>query len=221
MGSENISQLTFLARKLVRAGQRPFIGDCLQCKNNFNETSCIGCWFEAANKYAVQEKKIKEKPCSPLSRNIAPSIEYNRIEVQDWPQAWQDKLAVTKKSWLCWTWPNMTFYEIWRERDYEYYMRVMLDCFGEEKKDEHTYWDCDDRDLFWSGIKEIGVRFVCAVGKEAALRIGLPEKDWRPLHWEIRNGIIIATLWDYQDMVANRYDDCAVFLKSTFKRLRL
>ncbi|MBR6468488.1 MAG: hypothetical protein IKT16_10090, partial [Desulfovibrio sp.] len=78
------------------------------------------------------------------------------------------------------------------------------------------------RDLFWSGVQELGVRMIVAMGFRASIAIGLPQEDLRPLHWEIRNGVIVCTTWDFFRIAEqpSRLGDIVTFLNTTIRQLR-
>ena len=142
-----------------------------------------------------------------------------------------------KRGWLCWT-----YWEIGQDlchgADPER-LRVLAQIIASlgRPAGTNTFWPCTlsatpdreqgraafSRDLFWSGVRELGVRMVVSMGDRASIAIGLPEEEIQPLHWEMRNGVILCTVWDFVRIAeqSSRLDDVVVFLNDMFRLLRL
>ncbi|MCR5259307.1 MAG: hypothetical protein K6E40_14260 [Desulfovibrio sp.] len=223
-------QVRWLAERLYSLGQRPYIGDCLQCGPYDGTHDCADCWVEASAKVAEAAVGMPDTwagevpdavPVTP--RTMPPAIEFTRLKPRQWYKPQRDDFAITRKGWLCWTWPNMSLLD-WQNdaRSVNCIGRIMQDL-GSAPGGTHTFWPCENRDVFWSGLMELGVRVLCVIGETAASRVGLPEDEFRPLHWEFRNGVVVATLWSFEQMMEapGRAQDCATFLKAMLRQLRI
>lgn len=228
--SREARQIQWLAKLLMQDGQRPSIGGCLHCKKTGKEADCGQCWVDASGKVAdalMAAEKMRQVPAAwggDRTRAVASPIPFTRTAPHEWPEAWQEFLALSERHWFCFTWPNMHVDHHWQDdRDIVCPLIEIMRGLGWLDDANCTFWPCDWRDYFWSGIRELGCRIIAIFGPEAAKRVGLPEGEWRPLHWEIRNGVILATLWDFADMQEHpsRIDDCVTFLSATFRQLRL
>jgi hypothetical protein len=159
-----------------------------------------------------------------MERTVAPPIPFTRIDQKEWPKDLQKLLARLERHWLCFTWPDMAIdHNLRSYGDIDGCLEDIIQGMGWLDDANYTTWPCENRDCFWSGIRELSVRMVAIFGAEAAKKVGIPEDEWRPLHWEIRNGVIIAELWSFEDMMAqrSRIEDCTTFLKTTIRQLRL
>ncbi len=100
-----------------------------------------------------------------------------------------------------------------------------------------TFWPCavparedagpggivPSRDLFWSGVQELGARVIVVLGFRAGVAMGLSQEELRPLHREIRNGVVVCTVWDLFRIAErpSRLTDIVRYLNETFRRHRL
>ncbi len=223
-------QVRWLAERLQSLGQRPYIGDCLQCGKFDGAFDCAACWVEASAKVAEAAAGMPgtwagEAPeaVPAASGATPPAIEFTLLKPRQWYKPQRDAFAITRKGWLCWTWPNMPLLDWQADAQAVNCVIDIMRELGDAPLGTHTFWPCDNRDVFWSGLKELGVRVLCVFGQEGAVRVGLPDGEFRPLHWEIRNGIAVVTLWDFVQMqeFPSRASDCASFLKATLRQLRI
>ena len=172
-----------------------------------------------------------------LQRTVAPPIPFTRIAPQAWPALWQNLHARMKKAWLCWTYWELGEDLCGTADPGRRQVLGQLISSLQRPAGTSTFWppalpaDKDSgqgglvpsRDLFWSGVQELGVRMIVAMGFRASVAIGLPQEEVRPLHWEIRNGVIVCTTWDFFRIAEqpSRLGDIATFLSATIRQLGL
>ena len=172
-----------------------------------------------------------------LQRTVAPPIPFTRIAPEAWPALWQHLHARMKKAWLCWSYWELGEDLCGTADPGRRQMLGQLISSLQRPAGTSTFWppaipaDKDSgqsglvpsRDLFWSGVQELGVRMIVAMGFRASVAIGLPQEEVRPLHWEIRNGVIVCTTWDFFRIAEqpSRLGDIATFLSATIRQLGL
>ena len=188
----------------------------------------------ASARPAALRQASREAPMPPAA---ALSISFTRTAPEDWPAPWQKLRARVKRGWLCWTYWELG-QDLCRGADPER-LRVLAQIVASLHRPAgtNTFWPCTlaaltdgeqgrtafRRDLFWSGVRELGERMVVSMGDQASIAIGLPKEAVQPLHWDIRNGVILCTVWDFVRIAEqpSRLDDVVVFLNNMFRLLRL
>jgi len=172
-----------------------------------------------------------------LQRTVAPPIPFTRIAPEAWPALWQHLHARMKKAWLCWSYWELGEDLCGTADPGRRQVLGQLISSLQRPAGTSTFWppalpaDKDSgqsglvpsRDLFWSGVQELGVRMIVSMGFRASVAIGLPQEEVRPLHWEIRNGVIVCTTWDFFRIAEqpSRLGDIATFLSATIRQLGL
>jgi hypothetical protein len=170
-------------------------------------------------------------------RTVAPPIPFTRIAPEAWPGPWQNLHARMKKAWLCWTYWELGEDLCGTADPGRRQVLGQLISALHRPAGTSTFWPpalpaeegsgqsglAASRDLFWSGVRELGVRMIVAMGYRASIAIGLPREEVQPLHWEIRNGVIVCTTWDFFRIAEqpSRLDDIVTFLNATIRQLRL
>ncbi|MBQ1330486.1 MAG: hypothetical protein IIY31_02400 [Desulfovibrio sp.] len=168
---------------------------------------------------------------------MAPPIPFTRTAPETWPGPWQNLHARMKTAWLCWTSWELGEDLCGTADPGRRQVLGQLISSLRRPAGTSTFWPpalpaeegtgqsglVPSRDLFWSGVRELGVRMIVAMGFRASIAIGLPQEEVRPLHWEIRNGVIVCTTWDFFRIAEqpSRLGDIVTFLNTTIRQLRL
>ena len=164
-------------------------------------------------------------------------IPFNRLAPEAWPAPWQALRSRMKQAWLCWTYWELGEDLCGTPDPGRRQTLGKLIASLQRPAGTNTFWPpalpaetqtgqnglVASRDLFWSGVKDLGVRMVVAMGYRASVAIGLPREDVKPLHWEIHNGIIVCTTWDFFRIAEqeSRLGDIVTYLNSTIRQLGL
>ena len=191
-----------------------------------------------------QAQQIQERPAAwrlggqdHRQRTVAPPIPFTRTAPETWPGPWQNLHARMKTAWLCWTYWELGEDLCGTADPGRRQVLGQLISSLRRPAGTSTFWPpalpaeegtgqsglVPSRDLFWSGVRELGVRMIVAMGFRASIAIGLPQEEVRPLHWQIRNGVIVCTTWDFFRIAEqpSRLGDIVTFLNTTIRQLRL
>ena len=201
-----------------------------------------GTRFQSAPQ-AGRPRQAQNQPSSWLGgqdhrqRTVAPPIPFTRTAPETWPGPWQNLHARMKTAWLCWTYWELGEDLCGTADPGRRQVLGQLISSLRRPAGTSTFWPpalpaeegtgqsglVPSRDLFWSGVRELGVRMIVAMGFRASIAIGLPQEEVRPLHWEIRNGVIVCTTWDFFRIAEqpSRLGDIVTFLNTTIRQLRL
>ena len=170
-------------------------------------------------------------------RSASKAVPFTRLAPEAWPKPWQDLRARMKRAWLCWTYWELGEDLCGTPDPARRQTLGQLISALHRPAGTNTFWPpvlpggadsgqgapVSSRDLFWSGVKELGARMVVAMGYRASIAIGLSPEDVRPLHWEMHNGVIVCTAWDFFRIAEqpSRLGDIVTYLNATFRQLRL
>jgi hypothetical protein len=76
-------------------------------------------------------------------------------------------------------------------------------------------------DIFWSGLRELGVKMLIIMGSTASNAIGLSGPDVRPLNTIRANGCVICFTWDFAHIQeeTNRLNQISRYIDEACRQL--
>lgn len=139
-------------------------------------------WQQKSPAAAQSRPAPKPTPANAQPENApaATSVTWQPIPVKDWPAAWQERLDLSKKGRVAWTYRELGADLSAQASDSEqrrarslFLRRVLADL--RHPAGTHTFWPGQlaissslESDIFWSGLKALGCRGVIIMGPEYA-----------------------------------------------------
>ncbi len=178
-------------------------------------------------------------PPAPAARAV-----WQPLPQQQWPQPWQERLALTRPGRVGWTYRHLGADLLGngpeeQGADVPCAMQDRRDFFRRMIRDlgypagTHTFWpvcmpasaapdapELESAEAFWAGLRLLRARGVVVMGSAAVRAAGLPG-GLRPLQSLFFRGFRVFVLWDMANLVRQeqRYDSILAFLRTALRQL--
>lgn len=153
------------------------------------------------------QRPVPQRPAQQV-RGLELRKKFPIIPTDAWPENWRALLDRIRKGPVAWTYPELGLDLTGRASPERRECLNQLLHSLHRRAGTHTFWpyalpekpesDPTPRlDIFWSGLRELGVKMLIIMGSTASNAIGLSGPDVRPLHSIRTNGCVICFTWDF------------------------